>query len=612
MESLSAQAAWPGHLLELVNEVVWTAALDGQLLFVNSAIERIHGRPVADFYNNPDLWLEMVHPDDRQIARQSADQLLALGQTEATYRIVRPDGHIRWLLDRKHVVFDQAGQPQHIGGIITDITAQKQVEIDLARSQQLLDAFFTQALDGIFFMMLDEPVEWHNAVDKEAVLDYVFAHQRITRANPAMLAQYKTTLEQFIGQTPNDFFAHNLPEGRAVWRQFFDQGRLHLETDERRFDGTIMTVEGDYVCLYDPHGRIMGHFGIQRDVTDRQKAALALRESEKKYRFLFDNSGDAILLTAPDGGVLAANPAACRMFGRTEAEICRLGRAGLVDPTDPRLSAGLQKRERTGSVQVELNFMHADGHLFPAELTSVIYLDANNTPKTSMIIRDISERKRMEEALRQSEGKFRSIVEHSVDAIVLSDETGRVIEWNQAAEQLTGQKRTGVLGQMIWDVQFAVLPAARQTPAMYEKVKSDSLAYFQTGQHPLLNELVEVEIQGLAGSPLVIQPLGFSIKTERGFLLGSIIRDVTQSKLAEAEMERLIAELQQTLAQVKQLSGMLPICANCKNIRDDRGYWQQVEVYIRDHSEANFSHGICPDCMKKLYPDLYHLLPPEE
>jgi hypothetical protein len=65
----------------------------------------------------------------------------------------------------------------------------------------------------------------------------------------------------------------------------------------------------------------------------------------------------------------------------------------------------------------------------------------------------------------------------------------------------------------------------------------------------------------------------------------------------------LIRELQEALTMVKLLSGLLPICASCKKIRDDKGYWTQIESYIRDHSEAEFSHGICPDCMKKLYPD---------
>jgi PAS domain-containing protein len=79
--------------------------------------------------------------------------------------------------------------------------------------------------------------------------------------------------------------------------------------------------------------------------------------------------------------------------------------------------------------------------------------------------------------------------------------------------------------------------------------------------------------------------------------------DITERKLAEEAREKLIHEIQDALAQIKKLSGLLPICASCKKIRDDKGYWNQIESYIRDHSEAEFSHGICPDCMKKLYPN---------
>jgi hypothetical protein len=81
-------------------------------------------------------------------------------------------------------------------------------------------------------------------------------------------------------------------------------------------------------------------------------------------------------------------------------------------------------------------------------------------------------------------------------------------------------------------------------------------------------------------------------------------RDVTQRKRQEAERERLIGELKKAMAEVKTLSGMLPICAQCKKIRDDRGYWNQIESYIGARSNAKFSHGICPECVVQLYPEL--------
>lgn len=79
--------------------------------------------------------------------------------------------------------------------------------------------------------------------------------------------------------------------------------------------------------------------------------------------------------------------------------------------------------------------------------------------------------------------------------------------------------------------------------------------------------------------------------------------DISDRKKWELEREKLIAELKEALDQVKTLSGLLPICANCKKIRDDKGYWNQIETYIHEHSQAQFSHSICPECAKKLYPD---------
>jgi len=79
--------------------------------------------------------------------------------------------------------------------------------------------------------------------------------------------------------------------------------------------------------------------------------------------------------------------------------------------------------------------------------------------------------------------------------------------------------------------------------------------------------------------------------------------DITEKRNAEKEREALIENLQNALSEVKKLSGLLPICASCKKIRDDKGYWSQVEVYIREHSDVEFSHSVCPDCMKTLYPE---------
>lgn len=151
----------------------------------------------------------------------------------------------------------------------------------------MLELFFSQSLDGLFIMMLDEPVEWGDHVNKDEVMDFVFQHLRLTKVNSAMVAQLRaSSAEELLGMTPAQFFAHDLAAAKARWRGFFDRGRLHNETDERRLDGTRMYVEGDYMVIHDDQGRIAGHFGIQRDVTDRHVSEEELRASREQLRAL--------------------------------------------------------------------------------------------------------------------------------------------------------------------------------------------------------------------------------------------------------------------------------------------------------------------------------------
>ena len=155
------------------------------------------------------------------------------------------------------------------------------------QNEELLELFFSQSQDGFFFMMLDDPVEWGDHVNKDEVLDFVFEHQRMTKVNPAFAAQFNaSSAGELLGMTPAQFFAHDLVQAKERWREFFDQGRYHSETDERRLDGTPMRIEGDYVVIHDHRGRIAGHFGIQRDVTEGYEATARVSASRQELRAL--------------------------------------------------------------------------------------------------------------------------------------------------------------------------------------------------------------------------------------------------------------------------------------------------------------------------------------
>lgn len=123
---------------------------------------------------------------------------------------------------------------------------------------------------------------------------------------------------------------------------------------------------------------------------------------DEYYRFIFENSYDAILLTTPDGGVHRANDAACQLFQMTEEEICQRGRSGLLDLNDERIPHIMKERAIHGKVKAEVNFARKDGTIFPTESTSAIFTDSENKEWTAIIIRDISLFKDAEDAMRKA------------------------------------------------------------------------------------------------------------------------------------------------------------------------------------------------------------------
>ena len=128
----------------------------------------------------------------------------------------------------------------------------------------------------------------------------------------------------------------------------------------------------------------------------RREAEDALRESEERYRLLFDHSLDGILLTSPDGSILAANPAACRILGRSEAEIIKAGRSGILDMADPKTKAFLEERARSGKARGEITCIRKGGAKVPCEESSALFRDKRGNVRTSIIFRDITEKKRIE------------------------------------------------------------------------------------------------------------------------------------------------------------------------------------------------------------------------
>lgn len=266
----------------------------------------------------------------------------------------------------------------------------------------MMDMLFRQSLAGIFFMMLDEPIVWNADTDKDRVLDYVFGHQRMTRVNPAMLAQYRAEPGQLVGATPAMMFAHDIAQGKRVWREFFDRGQLHVDTSEQRMDGTSMSILGDYICLYDEMGRITGHFGIQMDVTEA-------RAADARYRFITENVFDVVWIIDPETETYRyVSPSVLAQTGYSEEETRNLSLADMMVPASMKLLRQVLSEARdflaarpgeTFRRTVELQKIRKDGTTLWVETSISVHRGTDGAVEAVGVSRSIEERKHAE-ALR--------------------------------------------------------------------------------------------------------------------------------------------------------------------------------------------------------------------
>ncbi|MBC7573767.1 MAG: EAL domain-containing protein [Herminiimonas sp.] len=168
-----------------------------------------------------------------------------------------------------------------------------------------------------------------------------------------------------------------------------------------RPDGSLCWVDSFGTIEHDPDGRPILYSGAVQDITERMLSEQAARVHENRFQRLFENSLDGVLQTTPEGTILAANSAACRILGMSETQLQERGRNGLLVESDPRLKVMLDERAATGHTRGELTLMRADGSHFEVELSSTIYPDADGNSVCSMVLRDITDRIKAEQYIHR-------------------------------------------------------------------------------------------------------------------------------------------------------------------------------------------------------------------
>jgi PAS domain S-box-containing protein len=292
-----------------------------------------------------------------------------------------------------------------------------------------------------------------------------------------------------------------------------------------------------------------------REVTDRKHALQQLQLREEQYRAIFEASTDAMFLWDPDMRLVDANPAGLAMYRYTSEQLAS-GFEALGDhyrnslPEEHRASrVGMLKRAAEGhTTHIETVSMRADGTWFDADLR-VIPFRHRGQPHALAVIRDISDRRRRERELQQSEARLRATVEAAFDCVITMGQDGRVIEFNAAAERVFGYRRADVLGRNLADLLL---------PERYRAAHERGLAQFpSSGRGPMVGRLVETTARRADGTEFPVELAVSVAAVPDGNIFVGHLRDISQRKAAESERTALEAQLRQAqkMEAVGQLTG---------------------------------------------------------
>ena len=441
-----------------------------------------------------------------------------------------------------------------------------------------------------------------------------YESQCFVDCNPAAASIFGfDSVSETIGKTPFDVSApvqyDNMPSQEKAHyyiEKAVLEGNIVHEWRAQRQNGEIWDAEV-HLMSFKLDDRQLIQFTLQ-DITKRKQAEQNLLASEQYYRKIFGETSDAIFIHDLSGKILDVNKTVNRMFGvtRDEALNCTIedlsqGEPPYIEETAAKYFA---RAVEEGPQLFEWLARKKNDTLFWAEVHlehSVI----NNKGAIIAVVRDITHRKEAEQALADSERRLLDIIEFLPDATFVIDINSRLIAWNKAVEKMTGVKKEDVLNKV--DYAYAIPFYGKPRPILIDLVLKRDPQWEQ--KYTNIREEDGILVESEAFLPLLgengrhIAATASRLYDAEGNVVGAIesIRDVTEIKNVEKEREQLISELQEALSKVRTLSGLLPICASCKKIRDDKGYWNQIESYIHKHSDAEFSHGICPECLDKLY-----------
>lgn len=473
-------------------------------IYVSPAFERL-GYPLEDWRGSSDTWVNAIHPEDRErILRETDAAISAGGETDYEYRLVSKDGKIYQVRDRSCCIRDEDGKVICWQGVIIDITDRKLAEKELEIREHLYRTI-TQNIPKTTILLFDRDL-------------------RYTLVEGVQLAKNNFSREMFEGKTIFEVFPPKIYEEWAkYYRRALAGKSVILEREDK-----VGFHEISIVPVINDDGKIFAGMVIWNDITERKVVEIALKESEARYRNLFENANDLIYVHDLHGNYLSVNEATQKVFGYTRAEALKINIKQVISPEYYKIARRMIKEKLAGAKQTvyEVDCLTKEGKRITLEVnTSLIYKD-NSPIAVQGIARDVTERKLTEEALRESEESYRELFENANDLIYTHDLTGNFTSLNRAGEIITGFSREEALQMNISQV---IAPDFLEAARLMTTRKVE-------GEAPTAYELEIIHKSGNRVSLEVSTRLIFENGQPNG--VQGIGRNVTERRKTEAELKK--------------------------------------------------------------------------
>jgi len=505
--------------MSATNDGLWSWNIPSGEVYFSPRWKEMLGYQDGELPNQLEEFRSRLHPDEKDKLLADLDRFTAgtVPRLSSEFRIRHKDGSYRWLYGRGAALRDDAGRAFYIAGAGTDITERKRAEENLRESEERFRRYFELGLIG---MAITSPAKGMLAVNDELCRILGYTREELLQKSWAELTY------------PEDV-ASDVAQFDRVLAGETDRYRL----DKRflRKDGRVIDTTISVTCVRRQDGSVDYFMGMLQDITEQKRTAAALT----LFRTLLDRVTDSIEVIDPETGrVLDVNEAACTSHGYTREEYLSL-RIPELDPTMSGLNAWarqVEKLRREGSVIAEGWHRRKDGSLFPMEFhATYARLDRDYLVT---VVRDITVRKRQEEALRTSEYRFRRLMEVGIIGVRIANLRGETVEANNAFLQMLGYTHADLeAGQLH---QNAITPA---TPS---------------SQHALLMTQVretgsfgptEAEYAHRDGHPVPVLIGGALLEGEQPTII-SFALDISEQRKREDELRRLWRAIEQSPASV--------------------------------------------------------------